>query len=56
VLAAVLVMLFGAGVCALGVFAMDLYFVGAVIWSIGAIGFLVWAGNHAGVLVRRLRR
>jgi hypothetical protein len=53
--AAVLVMFFGAGVCALGAIQDDMYFVGAVFWFIGLIGLLVWAGDRAGALLRWLR-
>lgn len=55
-LASVLVMLFGAGVCACGVLALDMYFIGVVIFSIGAIGLLVWTAERAAPLLRWLRR
>ena len=55
-LAVIFVMLFGAGVCALGAIQPDMYFVGVVIFGIGALGFLVWAGDHAAGLLRRLRQ
>jgi hypothetical protein len=55
-LAAAFVMLLGAGVCALGAIQLDMYFVGVVIWAIGAIGLLVWAGDRAAGVVRWLRQ
>ncbi|HYZ52856.1 MAG TPA: hypothetical protein VE733_05005 [Streptosporangiaceae bacterium] len=55
-LAVIFVMLFGAGVCALGAIQPDMYFVGVVIFGIGALGFLVWAGDQAAGLLRLLRR
>ena len=55
-LAAIFVMLFGAGVCALGVVQLGAYFIGAVIWFIGAMGLLVWAGDRAAALLRWLRQ
>jgi hypothetical protein len=55
-LAAVLVMLFGAGLCACGVLVVDLYFAGVVVFSIGMIGFLVWAVEWAVPLLRQPRR
>jgi len=41
-IAPVLVMLLGAGLCACGVLEVDMYFIGVVVFSIGAIGLLVW--------------
>jgi hypothetical protein len=55
-LASVLVMLLGAGICASGVLVVDLYFAGVVVFAIGAIGFLVWAVEWAVPLLRSPRR
>jgi hypothetical protein len=54
-IATVLVMLLGAGVCACGVLQVGMYFVGVVLFSIGAIGFLVWLVETAVPLLRWLR-
>lgn len=51
-IAPVLVMLFGAGLCACGVLEVDMYFVGVVFFSIGAIGFFVWAVDRSRTLLR----
>lgn len=51
-IAPVLVMLFGAGLCACGVLEVDMYFTGVVVFGIGAIGFLVRAVEWAVVLLR----
>lgn len=55
-LAVIFVMLLGAGVFALGTLLPDMYFVGVVIFGIGALGFLVWAGDRAAGLLRWLRQ
>ena len=55
-LAVIFVMLLGAGVFALGTLLPDMYFVGIVIFGIGALGFLVWAGDRAAGLLRGLRQ
>lgn len=55
-IAPVLVMLLGAGLCACGVLEVDMYFVGVVVFSIGAIGLLVWAVERLVPLLRWLRQ
>lgn len=53
-IAPVLVMLLGAGLCACGVLQDSMYFIGVVVFSIGAIGFLVWAVERLIPLLRWL--